>query len=453
MFRVIVFLLSLLLTGCTTFFSSSLIIDPDDKNADAIGISYNLPRAVIGVRLLGVPDNAQLLLCVREAIAVADPQQQYFMQFLNSPFSADQFVVKRDERLGTLQEIDIKAQDQFDQFAINLGASAGAVSAPRFQASLTTTCSAPPDNTFELADIQFDPVKPDEVAQSTKILNHVAMTFLEERLRECRLGKLAPAFKAHACREYKLMNRRFRATRDPVRIVWDIPKVPRRVARARCEVGFCYRHTLPHTMHLSVGGNTAYSHTFQIPNSSPIVGLDLTRAIAVTKTTKVTFGRMGEITQIDVKKGQGDATTGIVTDGAEAVELALLPQQVVNAYFSSLKGTTDIIASMFTSQTTAVNNRKQLVDAEVALINARKGVHGSLALQSKPETTTGFVLGASNAVPLGQSAAAELRTEDTKGTRNETKPDVTKEQETKPQGGKDPQDATGPGPGGVLPKK
>jgi hypothetical protein len=197
-----------------------------------------------------------------------------------------------------------------------------------------------------------------------------------------------------------------------------------------------------------VGGSTAYSFTFQIPNSSPIVSLDLTRAIAVTKTTKITFGRMGEITQIDIKKGQGDATTGIVTDGAEAVELALLPQKVVNAYFTSLKGTTDIIADMFTSQTTAVNNRKQLVDAEVALINAKKAARGTLAPQSSFESSTGFVLAASNAVPRFSGTASELR--DT--GENKAKQDNKGKQNNKPEDSKDPSSPATPGQGGALPK-
>jgi hypothetical protein len=339
--RVLLALLaSALLAGCTsTVFSSGSLTKPRDHNGDAVGISYSLPRANIGMRVLAVAPNAQIMVCVRDAIAVSDPGQQYFMQFQNNPFSADKFTVKRNELLGTLEEIDIKAQDQFDQFVINLGKSAGALSAPRFQSSLTDACSSPPANTYELGDIEFDPVDHEAVRRSRDLVNSVVMTFIEERVRDCgRRGKDAPAFLPHACREYQRMHKQFERTRDPILMKWDLPKIPRNVATPRCEQGFCYRHTLPHTLHLSIGNSSVYSHTFQIPNSSPIVSLDLTRAIAVTKTTKITFGRMGEIKQIDVQKGRGDPTTGAVTDGAEAVELALLPQAVINAYFQQGEG-------------------------------------------------------------------------------------------------------------------
>ncbi|HEY7428941.1 MAG TPA: hypothetical protein VH682_32220, partial [Gemmataceae bacterium] len=342
----------------------------------------------------------------------------------------------------------------------NLGASAGAISGLRYQNSLAGICTAPPENTYELGDVEFDPVNKADYERNVFNINAAAVTFIQERLRECR-GKNAPLSK-QACREYERLYRtpdedveyvdeqtgqkRKMKTKPIVRMAWVLPKIPTPVAQARCEVGFCYRHTLPHTLHLIVGSSSVYSYTFQLPNSSPIVSLDLTRAIAVTKTTKISFGRLGEITQIEVKKGHGDAATGVVTDGAEAVELALLPQAVINAYFTSLKGTTDIIANMFTSETTAINNRKQLIDAEVALANAKKSAAGGRPTpQSSVTDSRGFVLAASNAVPRPKT---QLRDS---GEGKDS-------QEHDAQAGQAPPVATGAGgtgvgPGGAIPKK
>jgi hypothetical protein len=447
---------SILIAGCTTAFSSNSLTKPSEH--DAVGISYSLPRAVIGMRVLAVASNAQIVACVREAIAVADPGQQYFMQFQNSPFSADQFIVKRNEQLGTLQEIDIKAQDQFDQFVINLGASAGAISGLRFQNALANICTSPPDNTYELGDIEFDPADKDDYERNMFNINVAAAIFVQERRSECRAKK--PQLSPQACREYKRLfdiadedfeildertGQRKKAKAKPiVKMKWALPKIPPTVARARCDVGFCYRHTLPHTLHLIVGNSSVYSHTFQLPNSSPIVSLDLSRAIAVTKTTKITFGRLGEITQIEVKKGRGDAATGVVVDGAEAVELALLPQAVINAYFTSLKGTTDIIANMFASETTAINNRKQLIEAEVALANAKKSAAGARPTpQSSVANSKGFVLAASNAVPRAKPTLTD------QGEGQDPQPEDQQPPPPAPGAGNTP--AT-PGPGGSLPK-
>jgi hypothetical protein len=483
----LVILGSTLIAGCTTAFSSNSLTKPSEHHADAVGIAYSLPRAVIGMRVLAVASNAQIVACVREAIAVADPGQQYFMQFQNSPFSADQFIVKRNEQLGTLQEIDIKAQDQFDQFVINLGASAGAISGLRFQNALANICTSPPNDAYELGDVEFDPTDQDDYEANVFGINLAATLFVRERLRECR-GKTT-----QACREYERLNRmqdyclkdgrpeqldrNNEATCAPanarpikvntakpaakphreilptakpiVKMKWVLPNIPKTVARARCDVGFCYRHTLPHTLHLVVGNSSIYSHTFQIPNSSPTVSLDLSRAIAVTKTTKITFGRLGEITQIDVKKGRGDAATGLVVDGAEAVELALLPQAVINAYFTSLKGTTDIISSMFTSETTAINNRKQLIEAEVALSNAKRNASGPRPTpQSSLANSKGFVLAASNAVP--RARPAPTLTDGGEGQDPPAQEPQPQPQNPIPANGDTP--AT-PGPGGSIPKK
>jgi hypothetical protein len=382
-----------LVAGCaTTFFSSGSLTKA--SNRDAVGISYSLPRGMIGMRVLADRDRAQIRVCVRDAFPVSDPGQQYYMHFQNSPFSADEFVVKRDDRLGTLKEIDIKAYDQFDQFVINLGTSAGAIKGAlggrTTLQNASADCGLEAPANVEIGDIVFDPVDKEDYERSMNIVNAALTTFIREQLRDCtpRSKKDAPTA---ACREYARLNRipdedimindagqRAKIKRI-VRMRWSAPPlVPHTAAKPRCEEGFCYRHTLPHTMHLIVGDSSTYSHTFQLPNSSPIVALDLPRAIAVTKTTKITFGRLGEIRRINVKKGRDDGRTGEVTDGAEAVELALVPAKVVNAYFRSLRETTQIVGGSFSEQKPGtkeeidlVNARKDLVDKLIELESAQ----------------------------------------------------------------------------------
>jgi hypothetical protein len=449
-----------LVAGCaTSFFSSGSLTKPSDRNGDAVGISYSLPRGFVGLRVLARRENAQILVCVRNAFAVSDPGQQYVMRFQNSPFSADEFVVKRNERLGTLREIDIKAYDQFDQFVVNLGTSAGAIKGAlgaRLQAA-PADCDADSNGLYEIGDIVFDPVDRREYEKSMSILNTAVTTFIKEQVRDCALrdrGGLDP----RTCREFRRLysipdedvlvsEAGEKAKVKPiVRMRWALPTSPGNGPKPRCDEGFCYRHTLPHTVHLTVGDSSVYSYTFQLPNSSPIVALDLPRAIAVTKTTKIIFGRLGEIRRINVKKGRDDGRTGEVTDGAEAVELALLPGKVVNAYFRSLRETTQIIGGSFQEQKPGtqeeiqlINARKELVDKLIALENAQ-----SKADEEAAETEPEFVLAASNAVPY-----SSLPQNPRRGAVKDQKDKDKSAEKTPPAAPPTPPGAP-PGPGGAL---
>ena len=59
---------------------------------------------------------------------------------------------------------------------------------------------------------------------------------------------------------------------------------------------------------------------FSMPNSSPVIAMDITRGIAITKTTRITFDPMGQPASVFLQKGDDKGA-----DGAEAIELAKLP--------------------------------------------------------------------------------------------------------------------------------
>jgi hypothetical protein len=102
---------------------------------------------------------------------------------------------------------------------------------------------------------------------------------------------------------------------------------------------------------------------------------------------------------------------------------------------------------MFTSQKTAIDNRKALVEAELELHKARKTASDLAppAPQSSIEGK-GFVLGASNPVPT-QPRVSQIQDLGLGKNPPDGQP------AGQPAGAKPPDGSQAPGPGGAIPKK
>src|SRR5262249_13119949 len=149
--------------------------------------------------------------------------------------------------------------------------------------------------------VDFDPSDSKNVIRNLDAINAVILRAAQRGWGICR-GDTS----TDPCREYKRIVRTYNLRRPPVQLQWTGPAMRPTTAKADCSVGFCYRHTLPYTVELTMLGSSAFSYTYQLPNGSPLVAMDINRAITVTKTTKIEFGDLGQMTSIRVQKGYND---------------------------------------------------------------------------------------------------------------------------------------------------
>jgi hypothetical protein len=355
--------LGLLLAACTTVFSSESLVRPSHQDAQAIGISYTLPKAVIRGKVVVDPLTAAFVMCLlSKPVSVADAQQQYYMPFNNSPFSADKFTVQKDDTSGRLTSINVTTIDRFEEFAVNLAKSAGALTAlfRQEQGQLSKSmCAADNAAVVVLATFDIDPSEDVQFKGDLAAVNEVVLRFARQKAQQCTPQRVSRGKKGavdtsevdEACREYHRMAITYDQRNPPIRMQWILPRAPR-APKPDCSVGFCYRHTLPHTVQVAMAGSSVHSYTYQLPNASPVVAMDITRAITVTKTTKIEFGDLGQMTKIVVQKGKDDGTKG-----SEAEGLALLPMSVINAYFGALSETGQIIGKGATSEKEKIQNK------------------------------------------------------------------------------------------------
>jgi hypothetical protein len=363
---------SLAVCACTVMSTYPVI---DGSGQRATGFQYSLAKALILARVRVIEQQAKFLVCISDEVPIEDPKHQYVLSYNASPFSADKFTLDAHAGTSVLQQIDVKAIDKTDEFAVNLASSLGALAAKRVKesgasSSLVAQCTS--DEIETLGNVYMDPAEPADTQDKVRVLNKVILEYAGSRAEQCA----SPLEQDHrldrnACKEYLRIVTAFNENFPPLKMVWRGPTVPKKATKAgACETGVCYRARLPFMLNISMAGVTVDSVPFSLPNDSPIVAMDISRGIAITKTTKITFDRLGVPTQIFVQKGQDDGV-----DGAEAVELAKLPADVIAAYF-------DTFAATVSKFNTALSNQKTLAETKLALIKAKSDLAGARKKES-----------------------------------------------------------------------
>ena len=355
---------------------------------------------------------AFVMCLLAKPVAVADAQQQYYMPFKNSPFSADTYTITKDDTTGRLVRIEVKTIDRFDEFAVNLGKSAGALTRAFQQENVQLSsdiCLGNNSSLIVLATFDIDPSDEARTRGDMAAINEVMLRFARREKEKCASWS-HPAkggepnddviVREDACREYRRITKTYSAKNPPIRMRWELPYVGP-VVKPDCSVGFCYRHTLPHTVQLAMAGSSVHSYTYQLPNASPIVAMDITRAITVTKTTHIDFGELGQITKIFVQKGDVNGAKG-----SEAEGLALIPYNVVQAYFGAMSDTAKVIGTAFTSEKTMLADKMARDQAEIDGIKKRRALQAEIA-QENGQAGEDYAIMASNGLNVNVASAAD----------------------------------------------
>jgi hypothetical protein len=393
-------ILAYALCACTVLGTQDLA-NSDNPGDRGVGYSYSLAKAVVLIRLRVKADEARFLLCVSEEKAVEDDRHQYLLSFHNNAFSADKIDISTNSGTSILSKIDVKAIDQSDKFAVNLARAFGSFGAIRKESGELTNSCTDAANMTDLANIYMDPGSQDDVDEKLRILNHVLMEQVDRGLQRCADQQAEPKWSRDACREYKRIEAKFRVDQSPIKMKWDRPKTVTAAPDPQyCSTGVCYRPRLPYMLNVSMTGNAVMSQPFSLPNNSPLVAIDISRGFAITKATTITFDRLGQPTQLIVKKGSDDNGT----DGSEAVELATLPVDVINAFFASAATTLQTINGAVSNQATLLQARADLIDKQNALDEKSRDM-----VRKESGTDSGnlqFVMQVGNAVSPGPASGS-----------------------------------------------
>lgn len=335
----------ILLAACTNVLSSEDLSRPvaasSTERRTQGSMSYTLAKDLVLIRVRAEPLTARILVCAQAPSPVEDDRYQFQMTWRNSPFAADTIKLEKHDNTNILKGLEVESLDQTDQFVFELAKSTGAlVALSKKEADVTTDCNSlgtPAGSIVTLVDTLVDPANPQDVGTKLAKMNRMTMVHVKRYAEKCadRTSPSAQQLDRGTCEEYVRLYTAFtRHGQQPIEMRWTQPDVPPGHEHPDCSVGICYRPLLPYTLNLSVGRSAVDSQIFALPNSSPLIAMDVSRGLAITKTTKIGFDEHGQPTKFFLKKGDSDGKYG-----AEAVQLAILPQTVINAYFGQLSVT------------------------------------------------------------------------------------------------------------------
>jgi hypothetical protein len=127
--------------------------------------------------------------------------------------------------------------------------------------------------------------------------------------------------------------------------------------------GIYYRRALAHRVHVVVDGKTVQVINLLFANDGPVLRVDIDRTAFVTRETTIMFDK-GELTSVSVKKD------------SEALAVAKLPADIVDAYVSGV--------------TNALTNRQHIDEAQTNLINAQANeINAKAALEKAQAANPG----------------------------------------------------------------
>jgi len=151
-----------------------------------------------------------------------------------------------------------------------------------------------------------------------------------------------------------------------------------------CSKGLCYRPLETYAISYGLGSSRAYSDIIALPNRSPLIEIDVTRAFMVQKVTEITFDDNGLLSKVSINKK------------SELLAVANLPNAIATAAITVPKDLFTLRSAAVSSQTTLANDQASLINAQAALRKARG--------ESANLTANGAVVTGRNIAGLGSSS-------------------------------------------------
>ncbi len=321
---------------------SSEVLAPGSTAGNQRGaVTYALPTGLADITLFVKNDAAEYRLFVSE-LYVADPNKRFVMDYKPLPNYQDDITIKVRSNL-LLESIRTDTEDKTGEIIVALAKAAREL---RFQ-------SAPVGDDFKkVANIKIDPTEPAQVARAAAFLSSKVRTSSQARYAASCTD--AAARKTRLCRTYA----RYGSAGSPdiVELVVEPPAaLDAQAVAADCSVGLCYRVKEPYIVKHTIDG-VRQATIVQLPNKSPLIELDVSRAFFVKKVQTINFDSNGFLTSASFDKK------------SELKAIASLPLQVVTAISSTLP----IRYTIQERQNSLAEAQLASLDASEALARARE---------------------------------------------------------------------------------
>jgi hypothetical protein len=330
------------------------------------GVFYSLPKGVVTFTLTASPSQAIFEVTGSPVRYIPDNQHQYFLNYIRNPASDDIVDVQVSSPNGFLKRIDAKVTDQ--SAAIIL-AVAKTISGLRGGLQGGVLSGAGP-----LDQITVDPANWKHRSYlclrfGTKLLAFASNmkgicgddAFRKGQREACwEYDRIVSTYSSKVSQLPALCDRHAQYPTDelaaqsvPVSFTVDEPEPIDVGVAADCTIGACYRPARPYTLRLSIAGGASASTPIELPNGSPLIAIDVSRALMVQKKTIIVFNeKTGLLESVEVEKP------------SEALAVAKLPIEVAKVILSAPTSILQLQVTNINTEATLTQKLTDLAHAE-----------------------------------------------------------------------------------------
>lgn len=353
-----------LLSGCATTILDSA------SSADT-GVAYYLPKALLPVQLADVEGN--LVLTVDKPQFVADLNHRYVLSYVPDAAASDTVEITVDPATSLLQTASSTADDKTGELIVAIARSAATI------AQLVAQSSEAAGTKTVIFEELIDPAQ--DITEVVKRMNGVAMRHAAARYSDLKCSGTPDKEAIERCQGYTAWRTvapisfatcqattqecRRETTHDAASAKTDSAPVPVRIPvtpSRDCAGGVCYRAAIPYRIEFTLNKTNYYSTVVSLPNETPTMLWSFNRTAFVKRINNAEF-QNGMLKKVHLEKP------------SEAVEVAMLPVNVVKAVFESITG-------VFKFRVDLTNGEKSFVDAQKALLESQAALQKTMTPQS-----------------------------------------------------------------------
>jgi hypothetical protein len=327
--------------GACSVLSSDALDHVEGTGEERAGVYYALPMGLIDVRLSAKQETAEFDIAFDDVKFVADPAQRYLMRYRPLPNYEDDVEIEVSDK-AFLSKVWATTEDKTDEIIVEI--------ARIFKGFGAFQVGEAPAGFITLATITVDPSEPARLHAAANFLNERARAYVKKAVAACAGAKTS------GCERFSRLNSRKSRLIDldvvPPEPIAETP-VP------DCSAGICYRVKEPYILEYSTDG-VRRAKIVYLPNKAPLVEIDITRALFVSKIQKLQFDANGFLKQAYVEKN------------SELLAVSELPLNIINA-----------ISSTMPFRLKLQQKQIDLAEARAAEIDAKR----KLAEQEKPPGT------------------------------------------------------------------
>lgn len=305
----------LFFSGCASI-SSVPIGDLANVDRPPEGVQYSLPLGLVPFYLEVVPKTGQFIFSAGTPVYTPDPHNTYVFEYLPRVNYDDDITITTNNK-SFLSKANSKTKDQTGAIIVQIAKTISALQEVYNSVEVAEKERSPIDDTL------IDVADHTAVREMMARFNQKAAQYAKKAQRRCAKKDIREA-NDEACAEYDRVAANAAEGRPLLTLRLDPPPNFQPLRKADCKEGLCYRAAQSVGLRLSVNGGSTSSGVVELPNFSPLIGIDIRRAVLIEKLTEISF----------------DPNTGLlqsvhINKPSEALEAAKLPLAITQAVLSA----------------------------------------------------------------------------------------------------------------------